>query len=126
PDGVPPPNIHTVQLLRAIVIIVLGLRHESRSIASDVLETGQSRGENGYVSWALLTLGEIAAKMSARGGEAEERYEAGLAIARECRMRPLEAHCRLGLSRVYERTGRREAAHREQEAARALLTELGM
>ena len=64
--------------------------------------------------------------MSARGSEAEERYEAALTIALKSRMRPLEAHCRLGLGRVYERTGRREAAHRELEAARALLTELGM
>src|SRR5207244_13561688 len=94
--------------------------------ARDVVEAGRGRGGNGYVSWGRVTRGGSAAKMSARGGEAEGRYEAGLAIARECRMRPLEAHCRLGLSRVYERTGRREAAHREQEAARALLTELGM
>jgi hypothetical protein len=84
------------------------------------------RGESSYTSWALAVLGDIAAKMSARGGEAEQRYEAALAIATERRMRPLEAHCRLGLARTYERAGRRDEAGVELEAVRALLTELGM
>ena len=125
PADSPPSIVPAVQLWRASVCIELGRMHEARAIATEVLESGRRRGENGYASWALVMLGDIAAKMSARG-EAEERYEAGLAIARECRMRPLEAHCRLGLGHVYERTGRREAADRELNVARALLTELGM
>ncbi|HEV8675410.1 MAG TPA: hypothetical protein VGX21_15285 [Methylomirabilota bacterium] len=41
-------------------------------------------------------------------------------------MRPLEAHCRAGLGRLYQRTGRGEAAERELAAAAAAYRAMGM
>ena len=41
---------------------------------------------------------------------AEAHYQQALALAEELGMRPLVAHCHLGLGRLYGQTGRREAA----------------
>jgi hypothetical protein len=41
---------------------------------------------------------------------AEGHYRAALARAAELRMRPLAAHCHLGLGTLYRRTGQRELA----------------
>jgi hypothetical protein len=71
-------------------------------------------------------LGEIAARSASRTTDAEQRYGAALALARDRGFRPLEALARLGLGQMYARGGRRDAADRELDAARALLTELGM
>jgi tetratricopeptide (TPR) repeat protein len=42
--------------------------------------------------------------------QAEAHYQQALALAEELGMRPLVAHCHLGLGRLYGQTGRREAA----------------
>jgi hypothetical protein len=41
---------------------------------------------------------------------AEEGYRKALALAEQLGMRPLQAHCQLGLGRVYQRRGDGEAA----------------
>jgi hypothetical protein len=47
-------------------------------------------------------------------------------MARERGFRPLEALARLGLGSVHARGGRRDLARSELDAARTLLTDLGM
>jgi len=41
-------------------------------------------------------------------------------------MRPLVAHCHLGLAKVYERTGKREQAHEHVTAATTMYREMDM
>ena len=41
-------------------------------------------------------------------------------------MRPLQAHCHLGLGKLYRRVGRREEARAELSAAIGMLREMGM
>ena len=41
-------------------------------------------------------------------------------------MRPLQARCRLGLGKLYRRTGRLDEARAELQTAVALLREMGM
>jgi lipopolysaccharide biosynthesis regulator YciM len=41
---------------------------------------------------------------------AEEGFRKALALAEQLGMRPLQAHCHLGLGRLYQRRGDREAA----------------
>jgi tetratricopeptide (TPR) repeat protein len=45
--------------------------------------------------------------------EAETQYRQALAIAQALGMRPLQAHCHLGLGSLYARDGRREQARAE-------------
>ena len=63
-------------------------------------------------AWALRLLGEIAAQAGPPDLEsAQARYGQALALADELGMRPLVAHCHLGLGKLYRRTGdRREGA----------------
>ena len=42
--------------------------------------------------------------------QAEAHYQQALALAEELGMRPLQAHCHLGLGTLYAKTGRREQA----------------
>ena len=105
--------------------IQLGRLREARTLAAAALETGRRRGEASYEAWGHFLLAEIAARGSARDGEAEEAYGDALAIARKRGYRPLEALARLGLGRALARAGHDEAAT-EIDAARALLLELGM
>jgi tetratricopeptide (TPR) repeat protein len=48
---------------------------------------------------------------------AEAHYQQALALAEELGMRPLQAHCHLGLGRLYGQTGRGEQARAELAAA---------
>jgi tetratricopeptide (TPR) repeat protein len=43
--------------------------------------------------------------------QAEAHYQQALALAEALGMRPLQAHCHLGLGRLYGQIGRREEAH---------------
>jgi tetratricopeptide (TPR) repeat protein len=126
PATSPPQVVPAVQLWRADACIQLGRLREARALATDALEAGRRRGEASYEAWGLLMLGEIAARSASRTTDAEQRYGAALALARDRGFRPLEALARLGLGQMYARGGRRDDADRELDAARALLTELGM
>jgi hypothetical protein len=46
--------------------------------------------------------------------------------ASELEMRPLVAHCHLGLGRLYRRTGEREQAQEHLTTATAIYGEMGM
>jgi Flp pilus assembly protein TadD len=58
--------------------------------------------------------------------DAEERYLEALALAEELEMRPLQAHCHLGLGKLYRKAGRRNEAEHELRTAVAMLREMGM
>ena len=75
----------------------------------------QGRSNQAY---ALRLLGEIAVRRDSPKGEpAAAHYHQALAMAEEFGMRPLQAHCHLGLGRLYGQTGRREAARTALPAA---------
>ena len=58
--------------------------------------------------------------------EAELGYRESLSLAQELEMRPLQAHCHLGLGKLYRRTGRPDEARAELAMAVAMLREMGM
>jgi tetratricopeptide (TPR) repeat protein len=126
PSTEPPLTAPLVQLWRAEACLQLGRLHEARALATAAVEAGRRRGETTYQGWGLLMLGDVAATRAARGADAERRYAAALALARDHGFRPLEARARLGLGAIYARTRRGDDARRELDAARALLTALGM
>jgi hypothetical protein len=49
-----------------------------------------------------------------------------LALAGELGMRPLVAHCHLGLGKLYRRTGKREQAHQHLTTAATMYREMDM
>jgi hypothetical protein len=49
---------------------------------------------------------------------AEAHYGAALALASELGMRPLVAHCHLGLGKLYRRTGKRQQAQEHRSGGR--------
>ena len=82
------------------------------------------RRHPGFAAHALHLLGDIAThpdRFDAERGEAH--YRKALALAEPRGMRPLVAHCHLGLGRLYRRTGKGEQAqehldHRDDDVPR--------
>jgi len=53
-------------------------------------------------------------------------YDAALTLAEELGMRPLVAHCHLGLGKLYRRTDKREQAREHLATATTMYREMGM
>jgi hypothetical protein len=57
---------------------------------------------------------------------ADAYYDQALKLSEELGLRPLQAHCRLGLGKLYRRVGRLEDARAELVIAVTMLREMGM
>jgi class 3 adenylate cyclase/tetratricopeptide (TPR) repeat protein len=107
---------------------ILAARFEdSLALAREALTLTRKRGERGYEAHALRLLGEIASHHHrADVGEAEHYYRQALALADELAMRPLVAHCHLGLGKLYERTSERAKAGDALATAATMYREMDM
>jgi len=95
-----------------------GRLEDALSRAYHALTLTCTHGERGYQAHALRLLGEIAAHGEPPQVEpATDYYQQSLALADELGMRPLLAHCHLGLGILYNRIGRPEQARAELAAA---------
>jgi len=86
-----------------------------------------SQSHHGVAAHALHLLGEIAThpdRFDAASGKAH--YRKALALAEPRGMRPLIAHCHLGLGKLYGRTGQREQAQEHLITATAMYREMDM
>ncbi len=91
------------------------------------LMLARQHGHRGAEAWAHRLLGEIASHPDrADTAAAEMHYHAGLTLASELGMRPLVAHCHLGLGRLSRRAGRGRDAQPHLEAAAAMYHEMRM
>jgi hypothetical protein len=87
----------------------------------------RDHGHRGSEAWALRLLGEIASNGDRPDvAAAKTHYGAAVALASELGMRPLVAHCHLGLGRLHRRAGTRAEAEPHLAAAGAMYHELGM
>jgi tetratricopeptide (TPR) repeat protein len=110
---------------RALQLSTLGEAHlhagrleEASTLAARALEHARTYQERGHEAYALRLLGEIATHQDLPEIEpAEHHYRQALALAEALGMRPLVAHCHLGLGSLYAKTGQREQAHAELSAA---------
>jgi class 3 adenylate cyclase/tetratricopeptide (TPR) repeat protein len=95
-----------------------GRLEEASMLAARALEHAHTHQERGNEAYILRLLGDIATHRDPpEVEEAEVCYRQALARADELGMRPLVAHCQLGLGTLYARTGQREQAHAELAAA---------
>ena len=98
--------------------LLAGHLEEAHALAERALALAREHQERGHQAYALRLLGDIAARHEPPESEsAEAHYRQALALAGELGMRPLLAHCHLGLGTLYGRMGRVEQARVELTAA---------
>jgi DNA-binding NtrC family response regulator/tetratricopeptide (TPR) repeat protein len=103
-----------------------GRLDEADRHALRALELARASGERGNEAQACRLLGEISARTEERHARAADLYGRGLALADELGMRPLAAHCHLGLGKLHRRGPASALAARHLAAAVATYDELGM
>jgi tetratricopeptide (TPR) repeat protein len=91
--------------------------------AGRALTLARERGQRGHEARALCLLGEATARRDPPD-HAKGHYREALALAEELRMRPLVAHCHLGLGKLYRRAGTHEQEH--VETATTMYCDMGM
>jgi tetratricopeptide (TPR) repeat protein len=107
--------------------LLAGKIDEAAEIAPRVAELAAAHGYRGSQARAWRLLGEIAARRDPpEVASAEEHYRRTLALAEELGMRPLVAHCRLGLGRLYRRIGERQKAEKQIATALAMYRAMDM
>jgi len=114
-----------IGLFQSLSVVQLGEAYlladqveDARACAERAVRLARERGERGYEAWALRLLGEIASHQSGPDvATAEAHYGAAMALASELGMRPLAAHCHLGLGTLHTKIGRLEQARAELSTA---------
>jgi tetratricopeptide (TPR) repeat protein len=107
--------------------LVAGQVEKAHAVALKALAIASEYRIPGQEAWVLRLLGEIALRRSpSEADDARGRYEAALAIAKRLSMRPLVAHCHLGLGKLSRRTGQHEQARRHVSIATTMYREMDM
>jgi class 3 adenylate cyclase/tetratricopeptide (TPR) repeat protein len=107
--------------------LLAGRMQEAVYLAGRALDLARAHKERGQEAWALRLLGEIAAHQPPPEIEpAAHHYRQALTLAEELGMRPLVAHCHLGLGALYARTGQQEPARAELSTAIAMYRAMDM
>jgi transcriptional regulator with AAA-type ATPase domain/tetratricopeptide (TPR) repeat protein len=105
--------------------LLLDRLDEARRLSGRAVEF--SPNQPGFVAHAMHLLGDIAThpdQFDAECGEAH--YRKALALAEPRAMRPLIAHCHLGLGKIYRRTGKSEEAQEHLITATTMYREMDM
>ena len=91
--------------------MLAGHLEEAQNFAEQALALAREHHERGHQAYALRLLGDIAARREPpEVAQAEVHYQQALALADELGMRPLVAHCHLGLGTLYTTTDQRQQA----------------
>jgi tetratricopeptide (TPR) repeat protein len=97
---------------------------EAASHAREALALTRRLGARGSEAHALCLAGDVASTGGAE--DAEGYYSDALALAATLGMRPLVAHCHLGLGKLYRRTGNPEEAREHLTTATTMYREMDM
>ena len=107
--------------------LLAGRLEEAHALAERALALAREHQERGHQAYALRLLGDIAAQREPLQVEqVEAYYRQALALAEDLGMRPLQAHCHLGLGTLYAATGPREPARAALATAMALYRAMEM
>ena len=102
----------------------LGRRDAARERAGEALEVARTHQEAGSVAYALHTLGDVHAEDDS--DRARSCFEEATEIATRLGMRPLVAHCHVGLGELFKRRSDFAAAGERLRCAVALYRDLDM
>jgi tetratricopeptide (TPR) repeat protein len=98
--------------------LLSGRLAEASDIAERALQLSRTHKERGHEAWALKLLGDVALGHNPpKTQQAESYYRHASAVSLELGMRPLQAHCHLGLGKAYAAVGAVEQARPEMAAA---------
>ncbi len=104
-----------------------GRLEEAHTLAKHALALAREHHERGHQAYALHLLGAIAARRHPSDVEqAEGHHRQAFVLAEELGMRPLQAHCHLGLGNLYLTTDRVTQARTELSAALKLYRAMDM
>jgi tetratricopeptide (TPR) repeat protein len=119
---------HAVRISRlAEAYLLAGRTGEAVERARTAVELATKYRERANEALGLRVIAEIAAGQERFDAtDAREHYASSLALAVELGMRPLVAHCHLGLGRLHRRMVAMELARTELTTAASLYQEMGM
>jgi class 3 adenylate cyclase/tetratricopeptide (TPR) repeat protein len=101
-----------------------GRVEEAVALAGQALQIARQYRERGEEARALRLLGEAATHRGQHQGV--DHFHQALELATELSMRPLVAHCHLGLGKLYRRTGEQDQAREHLTIATTMYREMGM
>jgi ATP/maltotriose-dependent transcriptional regulator MalT len=97
--------------------LLAGRLDEAHTLAEHTLAIARTHQERRNQAYAMRLLGEITAhRTPSEVGLAEAHFRQALALAEDLGMRPLVAHCHLGLGKLYANIGRQPEACAELAA----------
>ncbi len=100
---------------------------EAENLAGRALELCRGRRQRGWEADSLRVLAEIAAHPARLDADkALSHYREALTLAGQLGMRPLVAHCHLGLGRLHQRTGKWDQAQEHLTTATSMYREMEM
>ena len=117
---------------RPVIYLSEGYRLTNRiedaiRLASQALDFARDHKRRADQAWALRALGEIASQRDpVDAGTAEASYRQAVALADELGMRPLVAHCHLGLGKFYGRVDNWQQAREHLATATAMYHGMAM
>ena len=107
--------------------LLLGRMDEAGELANHALAFARSNGERGFEAAALRLRGWLGASQTSPDVQAaESSYREALALGEQLGMRPLIAHCHLGLGKLYRCTDKRDEAHDHLSTATMMYREMDM
>jgi tetratricopeptide (TPR) repeat protein len=112
---------------RGTACLLSGRLDSALALGDEALTLAREHGERGHEAWALRLLGEIASQsdpLDAR--QAERYYRDASALANALGMRPLVAHCHLGLGTLHRRTRDATEAREQLTSAATMYRDMDM
>ena len=92
-------------------LLLVGHIKDASALTERLLDLCRTHTGRGHQAYALRLLGDIAMHRDPSDVVSTEvHYQQALALAEELEMRPLVAHCHLGLGTLYAKTGQRDQA----------------
>ena len=105
--------------------VFAGDEPEARAASAEALDLARRHGMRGYEAYALR-VGAEAWRLASVFQGAAAAYESGLDIAESLGMRPLVAHCHLGLAKLHRHTDKRKQAEQHLTTATTMYREMAM
>ncbi|MEM5300159.1 AAA family ATPase [Burkholderia sp. JPY481] len=106
-----------------------GRQDEALAHAHEAVDLARASGERGNEAWAWCLLGDLVSDGNAtapRIEEAHNHYRTASLIAHDIGMRPVQAQCLYGLSRLQKMVGNEALAQKSAAEATSLCREMGI